>query len=355
MAQINVRINERCNLRCRHCFEGQRVTQDGIMSLTQFKKVAAYYREHGGFSDMTILGGEPSLHPDLLPILEYATLTYKNVNLDTNGQFHPSVIDSGIDTFRRLKHLTISLQGSNALSHEMISGRGTFKKAVHLASYAAKSVVRVNFNYTLMTHNSSEADIREIMELARKISATIKFRKFIRIGSGQRISHLYLSNVELGKRCAMIRNIAQELGVTVRTPPVNTLKQYFCSLSTKSSIYINHEGFINYCPILTEILPDGSRIYSARFDYEKGKIIDSLSCNKESEGYRFSENSPSGCSADDFLNPEETRSPWYGIIFPNCCADPMYDRNLQKHSVSAVQNAEKKVVDYPRQQLQNTF
>jgi len=198
-----------------------------------------------------------------------------------------------------------------------------------LASYSAKSGVRINFNYTLMTHNSSEADIREIMELARKISATIKFRKFIRIGSGQRISHLYLSNVELGKRCAMIRNIAQELGVTVRTPPVNTLKRYFCSLSTKSSIYVNHKGFINYCPILTETLPDGSRAYSARFDYEKGKVIYSSSRNKESECDRFPENSPSGCRADDFLHREETQSPWYGVIYPNCCADPAHDQATQ--------------------------
>jgi len=299
------------------------------MSLTQFKKVATYYREHCGFSDMTILGGEPSLHPDFLPILEYAALTYKNVNLDTNGQFDPSVIDCGIDTFRRLKHLTISLQGSNALSHEMISGRGTFKKAVYLASYSAKSGVRINFNYTLMTHNSSEADIREVMELARKISATIKFRKFMRIGSGQRISHLYLSNMEVGRRCKMIRKVAQDLGVTVRTPPVNALKRNFCSLFKKSSIYVNHEGFINYCPILTEILPDGSRVYSARFDYRKGKVIDPPPCNKESEGFRFPEYSPSGCSADDFFHPEETRSPWYGIICPNCCADPMCDRIVQ--------------------------
>ena len=326
MAQINVRINEKCNLRCRHCFEGQRVTQNGIMSLSQFKKVATYYREHCGFSDMTILGGEPSLHPDFLPILEYATLTYKNVNLDTNGQFDHSAIDSGIDTFQRLKHLTISLQGSNALSHEMISGRGTFERAVHLASYVSERGVRINFNYTLMTHNSSAADIREIIELAGRISATIKFRKFMRIGSGLRISHLYLSNVELDRRCTMIRKVARDLGVTVRTPPVNTSKRNFCALSTMSSIYVNHEGFINYCPILTEILPDGSRVYSARFDYEEEKVIASPSCNKESEGYRFSENSPSGCSADDFLHPEETRSPWYGIICPNCYADPMSDQ-----------------------------
>src|SRR3989337_604277 len=122
---------------------------------------------------MTILGGEPSLHPDFLPILEYVILTYKNVNLDTNGQFDPSVIDSGIDTFRRLKHLTISLQGSSAVSHELISGRGTFEKTVNLASYASARGVRINFNYTLMTHNSSEADVREIIELSRKISATI--------------------------------------------------------------------------------------------------------------------------------------------------------------------------------------
>lgn len=37
MSQINVRINEKCNLRCRHCFEGQMVTLNGIMSLSQFK------------------------------------------------------------------------------------------------------------------------------------------------------------------------------------------------------------------------------------------------------------------------------------------------------------------------------
>lgn len=317
MAQINVKINEKCNLRCRHCFEGGRVSHNGIMSLSQFKQLSSYYRECCGFSDMTILGGEPSLHPDFLPIVEYATLTYKDVNVDTNAQFDHSVIDSGIDTFRRLKHLTISLQGSNALSHNMVSGRGTFEKASLLASYASKRGVRINFNYTLMAHNSSAADIREVMELARAITATVKFRKFIRNGSGMRVSHLYLSNAELDKLCIMIKKIAKDLAVTVKTPPVSPSKRHHCSISSRSSMYVNHEGIINYCPFLTEILPNGARLYSARYYYEKGKAI---SCDKESEGSRFAENSLSGCFADDFLHPEETRSPWYGIVYPNCCA-----------------------------------
>jgi hypothetical protein len=145
----------------------------------------------------------------------------------------------------------------------------------------------------------------------------------MRIGSGLQISHLYLSNMELYKCCKTIEKLAKELGVPVRIPPISTLKRNFCSLSQMQTVYIDHQGFINYCPILTEVLPDGSRVYSAHFDFEEGKVISAPLCQGESDRHGSSENSPSGCEADDLLHPEETRSASYGIVFSNCCTDMM--------------------------------
>ncbi len=56
-------ITEACQLRCEHCYMGERLDRALKMPLPQIIDTLAAWRRLGG-SKLTILGGEPTLHPD---------------------------------------------------------------------------------------------------------------------------------------------------------------------------------------------------------------------------------------------------------------------------------------------------
>ncbi|MGH3710923.1 MAG: radical SAM protein, partial [Pseudonocardiaceae bacterium] len=58
-------ITEACQLRCEHCYMGERLERALKMPFDQISQTLTTWRKMGG-SKLTILGGEPTLHPDYM-------------------------------------------------------------------------------------------------------------------------------------------------------------------------------------------------------------------------------------------------------------------------------------------------
>ena len=79
-------ITEACQLRCEHCYMGERLDRALKMPLPQVIDTLATWRRLGG-SKLTILGGEPTLHPDYCAAIRAACqLGYEHVITTTNAQ-----------------------------------------------------------------------------------------------------------------------------------------------------------------------------------------------------------------------------------------------------------------------------
>src|SRR5450755_231773 len=79
-------ITEACQLRCEHCYMGERLDRALKMPLPQIIDTLATWRRLGG-SKLTILGGEPTLHPDYCAAIRAASqLGYEHVITTTNAQ-----------------------------------------------------------------------------------------------------------------------------------------------------------------------------------------------------------------------------------------------------------------------------
>ncbi|WP_372504070.1 radical SAM protein [Actinomadura rupiterrae] len=62
-----VQITERCNLHCAHCFVSS--TRTGVdISLDAFAEVVLPRLREAGVERITVTGGEPFVHPDLVAI-----------------------------------------------------------------------------------------------------------------------------------------------------------------------------------------------------------------------------------------------------------------------------------------------
>lgn len=96
--------------RCKHCYMGQRLDRALKMPFEEVARTLETWRLMGG-SKLTILGGEPTLHPDYIRIIRLAKqFGYEHVITTSNGP------QPAIRKFRQmapadLAYVQISLDG----------------------------------------------------------------------------------------------------------------------------------------------------------------------------------------------------------------------------------------------------
>lgn len=116
-----IQITERCNLRCAHCFVSA-TTAGRDLSLNTLTDLVLPRLLRARVSRLTLTGGEPFVHPDLLGICRTAVNTGLPVGICTNGTL---VTDAQIRALRELGsvHVNVSFDGFRAESHDRFRGR----------------------------------------------------------------------------------------------------------------------------------------------------------------------------------------------------------------------------------------
>lgn len=123
---IRVYITERCNAKCKNCFNASERSKSS-MDISHFKELCAYFNGND-IQTMKIMGGEPTLHPDFMEMMEIAQYYFINVLLFTNAinnrilSFRPRDTDAVIYNFKFSKFLNkekILLNGKGRRSLEI--------------------------------------------------------------------------------------------------------------------------------------------------------------------------------------------------------------------------------------------
>ena len=130
---IELQLGHFCNNRCVFCASGQ-LTEQGQAGEVGFEQIGvALERAHaGGFTQVTFLGGEPTIQESFLPALARAVdLGFEKIIIFSNGvragdlDFVEEVSSLGNFAWR------ISIQGGNREAHDEATGRkGAFKRMV---------------------------------------------------------------------------------------------------------------------------------------------------------------------------------------------------------------------------------
>jgi len=118
-----IEINTACNMECPVCLKGEPTGTQ--MSREQFHEVVAnLLRCEGTVSVINLSGGEPTLHPDLIPMIEDAKkMGVTQVTVSTNGL--RLLRDSQLrDDFRRTGTIVaLQFDGFEAITWETLRGR----------------------------------------------------------------------------------------------------------------------------------------------------------------------------------------------------------------------------------------
>jgi len=115
-----VQITERCNLHCAHCFVSS-TRHGGDMSLETIAGSVLPRLKRARVERLTLTGGEPFVHPDILSICEAATAEGFAVGVCTNAS---CISDDQIASLREMGsvHINVSFDGFRPESHGRFRG-----------------------------------------------------------------------------------------------------------------------------------------------------------------------------------------------------------------------------------------
>lgn len=224
-------ITERCQLRCGHCYMGERLERGMVLSLEKAKIIINNTKKLGA-KYITFLGGEPTLNPNLPQMVDYAIqLGFEQVMIDTNGLLVERI--KKIDP-KKLHYVSVSLDGASTLTHEKVRGRGTYLKTLNAIKELVNSGYRVRINCTVMKFNTHQAE--ELLQLADSIGVKlVNFHTFSEEGNGAINSEWSLSPYDWIAFYEFIEKIKGSYQTSVWYPPTWSTKE-------KLSHYVS-EGF----------------------------------------------------------------------------------------------------------------
>jgi radical SAM protein with 4Fe4S-binding SPASM domain len=115
-----VQITERCNLHCAHCFVSA-VREGQDISAEQMRTAVLTQLQQAHVSRLTLTGGEPFAHPELVEIVTAARELDMTVTICTNATL---IEDDVLDQLKAMGgvKLNVSLDGFSAESHGKFRG-----------------------------------------------------------------------------------------------------------------------------------------------------------------------------------------------------------------------------------------
>lgn len=189
---LQIEITGRCNLKCKHC----RASYDplGHISIDLIDKFLDFSEAKDGVN-ITISGGEPFLHPNILGVLRRVKCKKPEELVITTNGFH--LKDEILDEIERINFnkitFQISLDSANEKTHDAFRGKpSSFVKALNSVGKLSKRGFFTSIRSTLTPKTINESD--DICEIALKNGAKrISFGTVVPSGNALSDSSLFIT------------------------------------------------------------------------------------------------------------------------------------------------------------------
>ncbi len=150
-------ITQRCNLKCVHCYSrsedkkysNELSTDEGIQLLDDL----------AGFGSPVVLfsGGEPLIRPDILKLIQHATVSGMRAVLSTNGTLIDEPIAAKLKDIG-LSYVGISLDGLQKVHDSFRGVDGTFERVLRAINNCKAAGLKVGLRFTINKRNFQEID-----------------------------------------------------------------------------------------------------------------------------------------------------------------------------------------------------
>jgi radical SAM protein with 4Fe4S-binding SPASM domain len=194
-------ITERCNLRCKHCYQGTNSEkelpfQDLLEVYRQFQELLEFWNQDETLprikGHITITGGEPFIRHDFMDLLEFLSIRRQKMSFAilTNGSF----IDA--DMAHRLHNLAptfvqVSIDGAQA-THDRIRGAGDFKRTTSAVKHLVREHIPTLISFT--AHRSNFREFERVAQLGMRLRVDrVWADRFIPLGRGSGLQETVLT------------------------------------------------------------------------------------------------------------------------------------------------------------------
>ncbi|WP_433185663.1 radical SAM protein [Actinoallomurus sp. CA-150999] len=148
-----------CNFACQHCFHGELLKAEDSYSEQEVGAMLRYFRTNYGLAAVTLLGGEPLLHPGIVEVCREAKALGLAVEICTNGHFGFQHQVEKLAPY--LDKLRISLEGLQP-ANDRIRHPGSFVAAMRTIEAAHRLDIPLGATMTVTATN-----LHDVVPLAR--------------------------------------------------------------------------------------------------------------------------------------------------------------------------------------------
>ena len=162
-----IELTQKCNLKCRHCYNGSAENLKLSMTLDELIRIIDQLSDYG-IEKLQFIGGEPLLvnKTVLYKLLDYASPRFKSIKIYTNGTLIDSEFAENISRYRNIQ-FSISLYSFKESEHDKFTGvEGSHKKTLNAIEYLNKCNVQTECAGII----ADKLDIGENSDLVNNLS-----------------------------------------------------------------------------------------------------------------------------------------------------------------------------------------
>jgi molybdenum cofactor biosynthesis enzyme MoaA len=158
--RLGLHVTNRCQRDCDHCDRDPSQTPVDL-SLEVVAAALAFGRAEFGTTRVSLTGGEPTLHPQFVALIDLIADAGMQWDMVTNGERFASVLarlDERPSRVTALRSLSLSLDGASEATHDGIRGPGSFRAVMAAASICSVRGIPFGIQMTVHRRNVHELE-----------------------------------------------------------------------------------------------------------------------------------------------------------------------------------------------------
>lgn len=297
-ANVFFHLLTQCNLNCSHCYINPQQHGRHAVPLEIARKWMETLIRRSPGANLVLLGGEPTLHPNLADIVKAAReMRYASITIDTNGYLFHHILERV--TPAEVDYFSFSLDGATAATNDALRGEGVFEACTAGLQRAKTKGFNTSLIYTVSSLNIDE--LADMPSLLVRLGVDHFFIQVIGL-RGQSASAAddplgarQLTRDQWLNRIPDAARQAAGLGIRVTYPKVflNQGEPFACAGRVADNYFVFPNGRVYRCP-LCEDYP----LHSLVFDGN-----DLCPTSKINESDLFALDIPEGCVMNKLIQP----------------------------------------------------
>ena len=244
-------ILTQCNLNCGHCYINPAQHGSEILPLDTIRQWLHLFLDPRRKANLILLGGEPTLHPELARIIAAARrIGYDSITIDTNGYLFHDILNQAVPS--EVDFISFSLDGATRGTNDRIRGRGCYGTCLSGIRAAVKLGFKTSLIYTVSNENIAELEM--MPPLLEDLGVDRFFIQVIGIRGRPAAAGDDHLQVDRPTWRHLIPKVAQKVaaaGITVTYPKVflDSQESFECAGRVAENYFIFPNGRVYRCPL----------------------------------------------------------------------------------------------------------